>query len=235
MGNGQGFGFNPLGTFDAGILEYSAFLAAATANSSSVAPHCTNHRRVLTLDPTMLSNSSPETFATMARYKSKSASVGAALVTTKLLVEKYPFNWPIRVDTSSALPSRMDDATLIQDEMPAIANDDPGEPPANELAECPPKNNSGEEPRLSKALCIPDPHRERKMALRCVMVSGPMVSDKGSFFCFETITLVWYGGHMVATRARRGSEERVEAERVRVASAERGDTSAAVMVTVYLD
>ena len=71
------------------------------------------------------------------------------------------------------------------------------------------------------------------MALRCVNVSGPMVSDSDSFFFLEIVTLVWYGGAMVAMRAMRGSEERVEVGMVMSASAERGDTSAAVMVAFF--
>lgn len=60
-----------------------------------------------------------------------------------------------------------------------------------------------------------------------------MVSDRDSFFFFVMVTMVWYGGEMVATSARRGSADRAAVGMVRVASAERGDTSAPVMVTVF--
>ena len=62
--------------------------------------------------------------------------------------------------------------------------------PANELAECPPKNKIGEDPTLSRELCIPIPQSERSIAFSCVSVSGPMMSDRVSFFFLDMTTLV---------------------------------------------
>jgi hypothetical protein len=67
---------------------------------------------------------------------------------------------------------------------------DSGLAPANEEAECPPKNKMGyEEPKLSNELCSAIPQRERRMALRWVMVSGPVWRERGSFLEMETV--VW--------------------------------------------
>lgn len=75
----------------------------------------------------------------------------------------------------------MDEATLIQEEIPAIANADWGDAPAKDVAACPPKNNSGDDPTLSRALCNPIPQRCLSMELRWVSVSGPMMSENVSF------------------------------------------------------
>lgn len=70
-----------------------------------------------------------------------------------------------------------------------MANAEMGLAPAKELAECPPRNKAGEEPIVSSALCNAMPHKERRMALRWVMVSGPVRRDRGSFLEMETV--VW--------------------------------------------
>jgi len=66
--------------------------------------------------------------------------------------------------------------------------------PAKLVAECPPRKHSGDEPMVSRALCNPNPQRERKMALRWVItdaeLSAPMERDKSEPFLMM-VTLVW--------------------------------------------
>ena len=90
-----------------------------------------------------------------------------------------------------------------------MTNADVGLAPAKELAECPPKNKAGEEPKVSRALCKAMPHKERKMALRWVMVSGPVMRERGSSFFLEMLTVVWKGGAIARISARNGSEVRL--------------------------
>ena len=86
LGSGLGLATNPLGMVMAGTF---VFFAATVTNSSIVAPHCSNHRRVLLLHPlTLVSKESPDSLPTMAKYKSKSATVGVELGTKKLLLDK---------------------------------------------------------------------------------------------------------------------------------------------------
>ena len=68
--------------------------------------------------------------------------------------------------------------------------------PAKLVAECPPKKHSGEEPIVSRALCNPNPQRERKIAFRWVItdeadeLSAPIERDKSEPFLVID-TLVW--------------------------------------------
>ena len=47
------------------------------------------------------------------------------------------------------------------------------------------------------------------MALRWVMVSGPVVRERGSSFFLEMLTVVWKGGAIARISARNGSEVRL--------------------------
>ena len=125
-----------------------------------------------------------------ARYKSRSARVGFGPGTTKLLDARYPSSCPRRVGTSSSdLPPRTVDATLIQDDIPATARDDAGDAPPPDRAECPPNRRRGV---WSKAWCNPDPHSERSTEFLWVRTSGPMVAEKSddSPFFLDVTTVV---------------------------------------------
>lgn len=70
------------------------------------------------------------------------------------------------------------------------------------------------------------------MALRWVMVSGPVTRVRASFFLM--VTVVWYGGAIAAMRAKRGSADSAWGERVSVAKAEREEGSFPVMVVAII-